>query len=83
MRIHTTSQTNRTNTGPSRPCASLRACHVLGLGGYGGGDGSTFTKSTVKFCWMDGKGDILGVLLHPCAHRAYFWVLFITQIQYG
>ena len=20
-----------------------------------------------------------GVLLHPCAHRAYFWVLFITQ----
>ena len=23
----------------------------------------------------------LGVLLDPCTHRAYFWVLFITQIQ--
>ena len=22
-----------------------------------------------------------GVLLDPCAHHAYFWVLFITQIQ--
>ena len=27
------------------------------------------------FSWL------MGVLLDPCAHRAYFWALFITQIQ--
>ena len=37
-----------------------------------GGSGKTTHQTLV----MTG-----GVLLDPCAHRAYFWVLFITQIQ--
>ena len=46
--------------------------------------------STLVTAWVseEGGGGVFpftpppwGVLLDPCAHCAYFWVLFITQIQ--
>ena len=43
---------------------------------------SKWSLQTMQFLSPKGLvGHVQGVLLDPCAHGAYFWVLFITQIH--